>query len=73
MNGFPVNIVVPPVAVEYQLTVAPVEILPAVNDAVEPEQIVTFETVGLLVPVTVTVLVLVNVQLLGAAKPLFQV
>ena len=47
---------------EYQFTVAPVEILPAVNVAVEPEQIETFVTVGLLVPVTITCIVLVPVQ-----------
>ena len=58
---------------EYQFTVAPVEILPAVKVAVVPEQILTFVVVGALGPVTVTVLVLVSVQLFVAAKPLFHV
>ena len=45
----------------------------AVNVAVVPVQIETLVVVGALGPVTVTIFVLVSVQLFGAANPLFQV
>ena len=73
VKGLPVNNRFPPVRASYHFTVAPAVIPPAVTIAVVPEQIFAFVIVGALGPVTVTVLVLVNVQLFGVAKPLFQV
>ncbi len=46
----------------YHFTVAPDVIPPAVSVAVEPEQIETVVTIGLVGPVTVTCIVFVPVQ-----------
>ena len=73
VKGLPVNNRFPPVRASYHFTIAPVVIPPAVTIAVVPEQILVFVIVGAPGPITVTVLVLVNEQLLGTAKPLFQV